>query len=222
MFNKFLLLCSFVLILCLPFELTAGNNEPVDTVEDSSLSSSSTTAVLPTVEDLEQSIKSWLGKMRGERWKKAFKTATYIVEESLHYDFDPYLTLSLMIHESSLRSKVESTSSLKEWGYAQAHGQALARCKKQLKVRSIDYASERGQVACVLITLNEGMNACGVLVEDTNKCLKKRKHKNQQRVGCNGAISRYVSGRCERANVSLGVSSAVVRRVKMTTSLKSL
>jgi len=221
MFNKFLLLCSFLFILGLSPETFAGDS-PGSEDSPSQLPPifSPSPSILPTIDDVEQSIKGWLGKIRDSRWKKALQTATYIIEESLHYDYDPYLTLSIMIRESSLRSRVQSTSSLREWGYAQAHGEALALCRRELKQRGIDYKSERGQVACVLVTLNKGVETCGVLVEDQDLCFTRRKHKNQQRKGCSGALSFYVSGSCKRANKSLGVSSAVLLRLKLAISLK--
>jgi len=137
------------------------------------------------------------------RVKKAEITGALIHDEAKHYGLDPFLVLSRVYAESSLKPGDQSVGKARqEWGLAQVHGTAKRLCYQEMRSRGIDPESDHGQIGCSAFNLAYWEDQCGWLAKDVKTC-------SSHKTNCGGAVSAYLTGSCGRAQKSKLVASKV-------------
>lgn len=171
-------------------------------------------AVQPSPERVGTAIKFLMQNVnpRDARVKRAEETGKLIFEESDYYGLDPFLVLSTVFCESSLKSGIQADSKYQEWGMAQVHGTARNLCFAEMRSRGIDPTSEHGQIGCSAFNLSYWENDCGFIARDLEQCQNYKQH-------CGGAVSAYISGSCQRAKKSKAVASKVSYRLRFARKL---
>ena len=126
----------------------------------------------------------------------------------------PHLVLAMAFLESSLKPNVEGA--IGEWGYMQTHGRAAALCREELEPRGVELRSEQGQIACGVLTLRRLIATCGVVASDEQLCA------SSGRYGCEGALSAYLTGRCDTARRNGRVAWGAARRLALAARLEQV
>lgn len=114
--------------------------------------------------------------------------ARAITENSKRYDLDPALVAACIYAESSYDPKAIGFSD-GETGVMQVHGKARYRCKRA----GLDLTKMSDQIQCGAYWLSYlEKSVCGVVAKDPDRCMNKK-----DKTSCSGAMSAYISGRCQ-------------------------
>jgi len=151
-------------------------------------------------EGLIKAQRWFLAKVRGDdpRHKRVEILAPLVAVESTYYSVDPFILMTTLIDESSLRLKQTGRSN-NEKGLGQQHGQALVDSIAAVKKRGIDPYSIHGQIARTAWVLRRGELRCG----------------NEL-----GMVTRYLSGKCKSKSVK--TQRKAKRRLMKVAKLKSV